>query len=861
MPGPNWPYTTLDADQVLTQSFNEATDRLRVDAEITATIIGPQEVIISAEDDNIAIRNSNNNNELLINPDGSINVNTAVGGATAANQVIEIGYLTSIDGKLTTTPNGLKVDGSAVTQPVSAVSLPLPTGAATEATLASIDAKLTSPITVDVDNFPAIQTVQGTVTVVQPTGSNLHVVVDSSNLPTGAATAANQTVGNASLASIDSKLTSPLAVTGPLTDTQLRATPVPVSGTISGSGNFTVVQPTGSNLHTVVDSGTITVTQATGTNLHTVVDASALPSGAATSALQTTGNASLASIDTKLTSPLAVTGPLTDTQLRASPVEVTLSGSGVSQQVEGVTAVGDTITENPVYMGAQNFTSGQKSNLTTIDYQGIPALAVLNLLRDNGGTVGVAIITADGQTSNPPTDYINPQAIYFAVDGTFSGTLTPQYTSPSAQTMPLQLRAVGYGFVAPEITAPGIYVIDTVDPSGVSLVASNWVSGTATIVSIATTTISGIFAQQAGPWDIRDITGSITLPVGAATDASVADISTNQLSGGQKTQIVDAGGQIWGTATISGGNRWMPIINLEGAATGAAVAPRSLQVGGSDGTNLRTLSTDTNGRINVNNITGTITLPSGAATETTLAAINTKTPALGQTTMAGSTPVAIASNQSAIPVTQSGTWTTTVTQATGTNLHTVVDSGTITVTQATGTNLHTVVDSSVLPTGAATETTLAALNTKVANNYGAASGAVRVAAQLGNASAIADFGTGTSSAQTLRVVLPTNQTTIPVTTTPAFTALTAAAPAAATVGVAAATAVTLAAGTKAAAFTNTSANKISLAFGGGTAVLNSGITLNPNGGSFLMTSDMLVTGAVSAIASAASSNLAIQVMS
>lgn len=43
-------------------------------------------------------------------------------------------------------------------------------------------------------------------------------------------------------------------------------------------------------------------------------------------------------------------------------------------------------------------------------------------------------------------------------------------------------------------------------------------------------------------------------------------------------------------------------------------------------------------------------LPAGAATETTLAAVNTKTPALGQALMAASVPVAIASNQSAVAV-------------------------------------------------------------------------------------------------------------------------------------------------------------------------------------------------------------------
>jgi len=57
-------------------------------------------------------------------------------------------------------------------------------------------------------------------------------------------------------------------------------------------------------------------------------------------------------------------------------------------------------------------------------------------------------------------------------------------------------------------------------------------------------------------------------------------------------------------------------------------------------------------------VTGTVAvsaaalpLPAGAATETTLAAMNTKTPALGQAVMASSQPVVLASNQSSIPVT------------------------------------------------------------------------------------------------------------------------------------------------------------------------------------------------------------------
>lgn len=48
---------------------------------------------------------------------------------------------------------------------------------------------------------------------------------------------------------------------------------------------------------------------------------------------------------------------------------------------------------------------------------------------------------------------------------------------------------------------------------------------------------------------------------------------------------------------------------------------------------------------------------SGGATEVTLSSINSKTPSLGQASMTGSSPVVIASNQSAIPVTQSGSFT------------------------------------------------------------------------------------------------------------------------------------------------------------------------------------------------------------
>lgn len=56
---------------------------------------------------------------------------------------------------------------------------------------------------------------------------------------------------------------------------------------------------------------------------------------------------------------------------------------------------------------------------------------------------------------------------------------------------------------------------------------------------------------------------------------------------------------------------------------------------------------------------------------------------------------------------------------------------------------------------------------------------------------------------------------------------------------------------------NTSVNTISLGLGAA-AVLNSGITLNPSGGTWVMDEFNFTTGAVNAIASAGSSNLSVQ---
>jgi hypothetical protein len=88
MPGPNAPYTELDSNQVIKQVYDEAGDRLRVDAVVSATI---GDVIIDAEESDIAIKDRVTDNLLKINNDGSIDANVVVSASGGDNIAISDG--------------------------------------------------------------------------------------------------------------------------------------------------------------------------------------------------------------------------------------------------------------------------------------------------------------------------------------------------------------------------------------------------------------------------------------------------------------------------------------------------------------------------------------------------------------------------------------------------------------------------------------------------------------------------------------------------------------------------------------------------------------------------------------------------
>jgi len=159
-----------------------------------------------------------------------------------------------------------------------------------------------------------------------------------------------------------------------------------------------------------------------------------------------------------------------------------------------------------------------------------------------------------------------------------------------------------------------------------------------------------------------------------------------------------------GVLTIQGDPAGEPIpisgsitaTNPSVAPTGATVPAEATLIGGSDGTDLVAVKVSASGVVSVDGSAVTqpisavsLPLPTGAATEatlqtvdTSLSSIDTKTPALGQALMAASVPVAIASDQSAVPVSQSGSWGVAITDplpAGGNVIGSVSQSGTWTV--------------------------------------------------------------------------------------------------------------------------------------------------------------------------------------
>lgn len=236
----------------------------------------------------------------------------------AATESTLSGIKTDTD-KLTFTSTRLLVDGSGVTQPVSgtffqatqpvsATSLPLPTGAATESTLSSLNGKVT-----------AVNTGAVTISTALPAGTNVigHIVADSGS-------------------------------------------------TTAVTGNVSVIQSTGTNLHTVVDSGTVTVSGTVTANIGTAdtISTSAIQTNGTQKTQIVDGGGDVASVSssTGAISVASVPSNLSVTATGAAAAAVTLTLPAVASQfhyialieIEAYTTAARTGGATPVLVTSTN---------------------------------------------------------------------------------------------------------------------------------------------------------------------------------------------------------------------------------------------------------------------------------------------------------------------------------------------------------------------------------------------------------------------------------------------------------------------------------------------------------------------------
>lgn len=375
----------------------------------------------------------------------------------------------------------VKTDGSAVTQPVSAASLPLPSGAATSAKqdtiIGHVDGVETLLGTIDGDTGNIATSVASIDTKVDAltTPSDTQLVSAASlPLPTGAATSAKQDTSNTSLSSIDGKITA-------------------------------------------VNTGAV------------VVSSSALPSGAATAAKQPAlGTAGTSSADV-----ITVQG-------RAAMTPLLTDGSGTTQPVSGTVTANLSATDNAVLDDiAANQTDG--THKTQIVDSGGEVATVTGGKLDVNATASLAgeTLPVSGTTEAVAVAIVDTSGDQIA---SFGGGV--QYTegdvdaTPTGSPAMFRLNAddsivsVSETVPLPVVDAAGNVVLDTI--------STNTDTSTGHLATIAgdTATIAVSLSDPATETTLAAINAKLV----SGTD--IGDVTVNNASGAAAVNVQDGGNSL-----------------------------------------------------------------------------------------------------------------------------------------------------------------------------------------------------------------------------------------------------------------------------------------------------------------------------
>jgi hypothetical protein len=485
-----------------------------------------------------------NTDKLLIKYDDTAYVQSVSvsGGATAANQATQTTALNQLHSDLIAPlPAGtntigsvnvlggnataVKVDGSSVTQPVSATSLPLPTGAATAANqsteitaLNQLHSDLIAPLPAGTNNIGTVNVQGGNSTAVKVDGSGVTQPISAASLPlpTGAATSANlTTLGSQTTKINDGTNTAAVkaASTAAVATDPALVVAVSPNNTVPISGTVTVQQATASNLKVDL-SGTganTTALKVDGSGVTQPVSATSLPlpTGAATAANQSTEITALNQLHTDLIAALPAGSNTIGSVnvLGGNSTAVKVDGSGVTQPVSGTfwqatQPVSGTLSANQ--SGTWTVQPGNTQNTTPW------------LIRPSDGTNSVAIKAASTAAATTDPALVVAVSPNNTIASTQSGTWTVQ-PGNTANTTPW-LAKISDGTNAATIKAASTAAATT-DPALVVAVSPN-----NTIAS----TQSGTWTVQPGntanttPWLAKISDGTNAATIKAASTAAVA---------------------------------------------------------------------------------------------------------------------------------------------------------------------------------------------------------------------------------------------------------------------------------------------------------------------------------------------------
>lgn len=294
-------------------------------------------------------------------------------------------------------------------------------------------------------------------------------------------------------------ITGSVAVTGPLTDTQLRATAVPVSltsTTITGS-----VAVTGPLTDTQLRASAVPVS---GTFFQATQPVSAaalpLPSGASTEAtlalLQVAGGTAIGALKSQLASAVAATSAPSYTDGTINPLSQTLAGA---------LRIGGTVTATP-----PTLTKGT---------QGATGYSVQDL-RDAGRNA--RIFQLDAYTAGPLVEAVATVVQWYG-NAAVAGTTQPAVV-PAGKT----LRLTGYKIMYQSLATAGFGVVRIrANTAGLGVLGSPLV---ASFEAGSAAAVAGVVNTEAG-----DFPEGLELPAGTGLSFSIAGYSATgalQLAGG-----------------------------------------------------------------------------------------------------------------------------------------------------------------------------------------------------------------------------------------------------------------------------------------------------------------------------------------